>query len=105
MLMATTVVEPFGLVVQEARATGAPTIAPAIGGLAEQIRHGVDGLLYRFRDPEDLERQMLRVLTEPELLESMLRSQPQPLDRAEALASMEAFYRRVLNDLNPAPAT
>lgn len=101
MLMATTVVEPFGLVVQEARATGAPTIAPAIGGLAEQIRHGVDGLLYRFRDPEDLERQMLRILVEPKLLPEMLLDQPEPYDRANALVDVEAFYRRVLTDIEP----
>lgn len=91
-VMATTVVEVYGLVVQEARATGAPTIAPAVGGLAEQIREGVDGLLYRFRDAADLERQMGRLLREPELLPTLLRNQPEPLERSAALANLEQVY-------------
>ncbi|MGV3721413.1 MAG: glycosyltransferase [Actinomycetota bacterium] len=97
LLMATIVVEMYGLVVQEARAAGAPTIAPEVGGLAEQIRHGVDGLLYRFRDAEDLERQMHRVLTEPELLARMLESQPQPVSRTAAVTEIEGFYRQVMD--------
>src|SRR5262249_53313418 len=62
LVMATTVAEAYGRVVQEAAAVGVPTIAPAVGGIVEQIRDGVDGLLYRFRDAADLERQMACVI-------------------------------------------
>ncbi len=54
-LMATTVCEPLGRIPLEAAASGAPTIAPAIGGITETIRDGVDGLLYKFSDAKRAE--------------------------------------------------
>lgn len=95
-LMATTVCEPFGRIPLEAAASGAPTIAPAIGGITETIRDGVDGLLYEFRDPKDLERKMRRVLEEPGLVSSLienLRPVRNTLQRGDAV---EQFYYQVL---------
>jgi trehalose synthase len=45
--------EGFGLTVTEAMWKRRPVIASAVGGIQDQIRHGVDGLL--LRDPRDLE--------------------------------------------------
>jgi glycosyltransferase involved in cell wall biosynthesis len=95
-LMATTVCEPLGRIPLEAAAAGATTIAPAIGGLTETIREGVDGLLYEFRDPKDLERKMRSVLEEPGLVHRLmgnLRPVPDTRDRVEAV---EQFYFQVL---------
>lgn len=44
--------EPFGRVVIEAMALGLPVIAANIGGPAEIIRDGIDGLLVAPRDPQ-----------------------------------------------------
>lgn len=95
-VMATTVCEPLGRIPIEARAMGAPTIAPAIGGLRESIRDGVDGLLYRFRDPGDLERQMRRILTERGLFEELSAELQPVIDTRTSEASIEAVYRSIL---------
>jgi glycosyltransferase involved in cell wall biosynthesis len=91
-VMATTVCEPFGRVPLEAAAAGAPTIAPAVGGIPESIRHEEDGLLYRFLDVEDLERQMRRVLEERDLVLRLIRNVRRPPDTADVAATLEAYY-------------
>lgn len=96
-LMATLVNEPFGRVPLEAAAMGAPTIAPAVGGIKETIRDGIDGLHYRFRDTEELTRQMRRILTETGLLEKLTANLSPPLDTREQAAEVERFYRRILD--------
>lgn len=95
-LMATTVCEPFGRVSQEAASVGVPTIAPAVRGITEQIRDGLDGQRYRFRDPCDLQRQMRRILTELGLLPALIGNLRTPQDTREASAEVETFYLEVL---------
>jgi glycosyltransferase involved in cell wall biosynthesis len=46
--------EPFGLVIAEAMARGLPVIASDVGGPAEIITHGVDGLLVSPGDEQAL---------------------------------------------------
>jgi len=95
-VMATLVSEPFGRVPQEAAAMGAISIVPAVGGLTEQIRDGVDGLLFRFRDADHLTRQMRRVLTEPDLLPRLMANLWEVPDTRVQAARVEAFYDEVL---------
>jgi glycosyltransferase involved in cell wall biosynthesis len=96
LVMATQDAEPFGRVVQEASAAGAPTIGPAVGGITEQIRDGVDGLLYRFRDQGHLEFQMARILTEAGLFDRLTANLWRVIDTREAVRAVEAFYFQVL---------
>jgi glycosyltransferase involved in cell wall biosynthesis len=96
-VMATTVCEPHGRVPYEARAVGAPTIAPAVGGLEESIRNGIDGLLFRFRDTEDLTRQMRRILAEPGLFQSLVANLGPVEDVSAGIAEIERFYLDVLD--------
>jgi glycosyltransferase involved in cell wall biosynthesis len=44
--------EPFGRVVQEAYLAGLPVIAAAVGGLRGLIRHGVDGMVFEWRQDD-----------------------------------------------------
>ena len=46
--------EPFGRVVVEAMAMAVPVVATSVGGPAEIIRDGIDGLLVAPRQPEAL---------------------------------------------------
>lgn len=96
LVMATTVVEAFGRVVQEAAAAGVPTLAPACGGITEQIRDGVDGLLYQFRDRTDLERLMTRVIENPALVNQLVTNLWKVVDTREAVSAIEDFYFKVL---------
>lgn len=102
-IVATTVCEPFGLVPLEARAVGAPTIAPAIGGLPESIRDGIDGLLYRFRDAGDLERQMRRIMTEPGLFERLCSQLPPVTDARTRSQLLDDAYTGILDHPSSRP--
>lgn len=96
LVMATTVCEAYGRVVQEASAAGVPTLAPAAGGILEQIRDSVDGLLYKFRDRLDLERQMSRVVEQPLLVRRLAGNLKPVVDTRAAVAEIEAFYFKML---------
>lgn len=96
-IMATEVAEPFGRIPQEAAAAGAPSIVPAIGGLVEQIRHGVDGLQFRFRDGQDLCRQMESVLADRLLLPRLIANLPAVPDTRVAAQQVEAIYYEVVD--------
>ena len=52
------------LVIQEAFAARRPIICSGIGGMAEKVRHEVDGLHFRAGDPVDLADTMMRAGTE-----------------------------------------
>ena len=56
------------LVVQEAFLAGVPVVASGHGGLAEAVRHEVDGLLFRPGDAADLGRALRRLADDRDLL-------------------------------------
>lgn len=64
---ASTMPEPFGLVIAEAMAAGCPIVAGGLGAAPEIIEDGRSGLLFRPGDAEDLAAKIVRVLTEPGL--------------------------------------
>ena len=97
-IIATTVPEPFGRIPIEAAACGVPTIGARVGGITESIRHEENGLLYGFRDPADLTRQMRRVLEEPGLYERLSAGLSTPLDTRTRGEATEAAYRSLLAD-------
>ncbi|MCA9830399.1 MAG: glycosyltransferase family 4 protein [Dehalococcoidia bacterium] len=59
--------ESFGIVLAEAMAAGLPVVASDIPGFAAIVRDGVDGLLVRPRDEDDIAAAILRVLRSPAL--------------------------------------
>ena len=64
--------EGFGLTVTEAMWKARPVVASAVGGIQDQIEHGVSGLL--LRDPSDLDgfvSALKQVLSRPELARSL----------------------------------
>ena len=58
--------EGLPVAVMEAFALGVPVVATAVGGLAEAVTDGVDGLLVPPRDPSALAAAIIRA-AEPEL--------------------------------------
>jgi glycosyltransferase involved in cell wall biosynthesis len=51
--------------VLEAGAMGCPVVAARVGGIPEIVRDGVDGLLHRAGDPDDLAAKTIALLTDP----------------------------------------
>lgn len=63
--------EPFGLVAIEAMACGAPVLVSDAGGLPEKIKDGVNGLVFKAGDIQDLTSKLKEALKHPKDLERM----------------------------------
>ena len=59
------------LTILEAFACGTPVIASNLGSMAERVRHGYNGLLFRPGNPQDLARQVRWAFDHPEELRAM----------------------------------
>jgi glycosyltransferase involved in cell wall biosynthesis len=94
-------VENSPLVIREAQQARVPVITANAGGMAELVRHEVNGLLFRQGDPVSLSRQMQRFVDDPDearrlgargYLYSRTGDVPDIQDHAR---SMERIYDRV----------
>ena len=61
------------ITIHEAYLTGTPVLASDLGGMAEFVKDGVDGLLFEVGNPIDLAAKMLRFAHEPELAAELSR--------------------------------
>ena len=68
------------LVIQEAQAQGRPVIASNIGGMAELVEDGVNGLGVSPNDPRALASAMRRIAEEPELRRQAFQERTPPDD-------------------------
>ena len=84
------------LVVQEAFRHGRPVICGDVGGMAESVRDGVDGLHFPMGDAVGLAQAMRRAGEEPGLWERLAAHITRPRDIEEAAAEHLALYRRLL---------
>ncbi len=66
------------VVIQESFLHRRPVIASDIGGMAEKVRDGVDGLHFRVGSPEDLADTLGRALQEPDLWPRLAAAAPAP---------------------------
>jgi glycosyltransferase involved in cell wall biosynthesis len=90
------------LVIQEAFHFGRPVIASDIGGMAEKVTDGVNGLHFRANDPSSLAATMQRAATEPGLWDR-LRGGIRPVYRMDEHAQrLSAIYEELLHDRTPA---
>jgi glycosyltransferase involved in cell wall biosynthesis len=92
----------FPTTVTEAMAMGCPVVAPATGGIREQIADGESGLLCAPGDAGDLAAKVGRLLADPALAARLgdraRRDSAATLSVAAISARMAAFYRRVLDE-------
>jgi glycosyltransferase involved in cell wall biosynthesis len=85
------------IVIHEAAVAGVPVIGADIGGMAEYVKDGVNGLLFRCRDEHDLARTMQRFVDDPALVRR-LRRVPFTIKTMEAdAAALEQHYTRLLS--------
>jgi glycosyltransferase involved in cell wall biosynthesis len=97
--------ENFPCAVLEAAAMGCPTVATRIGGIPEIISDGVDGLLHRPEDVDDLAAKIMSLLEEPGRAAELGRQAVATFDRRfhpELLADRWVdFYRRAIRRGRP----
>lgn len=85
------------LVVLEAFAAGVPVIGSALGGIAEHIKHGIDGWLVEPYHSVDAWRSVLRQCAdEPQFLQALREGIAPPRSIAEAAADMHDLYAAVI---------
>lgn len=65
----TSVAENCPLALLQAMASGLPVVAPAVGGVPEVVRNGVEGLLFPAGDGDALREALQRLLDRPDLRE------------------------------------
>ena len=82
------------LVIEEARTAGRPVIASGIGGMAERVADGIDGLHVPPGDAAAL-AETLRAATDPALWRRLARASA-PADHAAFVDSHLALYRSLL---------
>ncbi|ATB31974.1 N-acetyl-alpha-D-glucosaminyl L-malate synthase BshA [Melittangium boletus] len=97
--------ESFGLAALEALSCGIPVVASDVGGIPEQIEHGVWGYLAPVGDVEAMARHVLSLVRDPERWRLFSRNARQHvLERfqlAPAIDRYEAIYRRLLAGTSP----
>ena len=91
------------LVIQEAFVHGRPVICSDIGGMAEKVTDGVDGLHFRAGDPHSLARVLERAVGEPGLWESLHEQSADVYDMDDHVASLRDMYREFLARRSPIP--
>jgi glycosyltransferase involved in cell wall biosynthesis len=84
------------LVIQEAFRHGRPVICSDIGGMAEKVTDGVDGLHFRARNALDLAATIRRAVTTPGLWERLHAGIPAVHMMDEHVARLGSLYKGVL---------
>lgn len=80
------------LVIQEAYAHGRPVICADIGGMAEKVRDGIDGLHFSARSAESLAATLRRAVDRPGLWAQLVAGVRAPPGIAQTLAQCRAAY-------------
>ncbi|MBI5650358.1 MAG: glycosyltransferase family 4 protein [Chloroflexi bacterium] len=86
----------YPLIINEAFATGTPVIASDFGGMSEFVKHETNGLLFKRGDPDDLARQLKRIVAEPGLLAQLRAHIPPVKTMTQAVVEMQQIYHSVL---------
>ncbi|MBZ6075162.1 glycosyltransferase family 4 protein [Microvirga puerhi] len=92
------------IVIQESFFHGRPMICSNIGGMAEKITDGVNGLHFRAGSSEDLIDRMTEALTKPDLWDQLRTGIQKPIDyRMSAQKHLDLYYTIATNrDVTPA---
>lgn len=84
--------ENFPTVLREAYAAGRIAVASDLGALPESVNDGVDGLLFRPDDAQDLARVLRRLLDEEGLVARLLAGVPKVADVGDQVDGLEVLY-------------
>ena len=82
------------MVIQEAFIAGRPLIVSNIGGMAEKVRDGIDGLHFSARNPIDLASKLLLASKSEILWENCRNNIQKPLSYTECAEQHIAFFQQ-----------
>ena len=84
---------PFTVI--EAQCLCTPVLGANVGGIPELVKDGATGRLFEFRDERDLERKLVKLMTDSELLERYARNckEFEPMSCEHYLGLLEDVYR------------
>jgi glycosyltransferase involved in cell wall biosynthesis len=85
------------LVIQEAFAHGRPVICSGIGGMAEKVMHGVNGLHFRADDPRSLAETIRQATSSPGLWETLQSGIPALYPMAEHVTTLSELYQALID--------
>ncbi len=91
------------LVIQEALVHRRPVICSDIGGMAEKVTDGVDGLHFRANSPQALAETILKAVGEPARWSDLRPSKPNVHDMEQHVATLTQLYRSLLAAESPRP--
>jgi hypothetical protein len=94
------------ITIHEAHLLATPVVTSGIGGMAEFVRDGIDGLHFRAGDAQDLAAKLQRFLDEPGLAAALVRDPPALKTLEQDGATMEYRYRALCarrSSLGPKP--
>ena len=91
-------IENAPFVIKEAFAAGVPVLASNLGGMAELVEDGRNGLLFDAGDPDDLRRVIRRLLDEPSLLGTLRAGIPRVKTVDEDAAWTQAIYEDIVRE-------
>jgi glycosyltransferase involved in cell wall biosynthesis len=84
------------VVIQEAFTNGKPVICSNIGGMAEKVRHGVDGLHFAASQPMSLALALMELAENPAHLARLTAGVQKRMTTDEALDAHLQFYRSIM---------
>ncbi len=95
-------VEPFGMGLVEAMAAGIPVVSTSVGGLAEIVTDGVDGLHVPPLSPDAIARAVIRIFREPGLRERLVAAGRIRARHFDAPCAMERLVAHFRGAIGPA---
>lgn len=90
------------LVIQEAFSAGIPVIGSDVYGIAEQVRNGVNGLLFKFGDRNSLKAVLEKAVTDPRAFKEFGKNSRQPRQFKAVADDYISIYAK-LQQLKPVP--
>jgi glycosyltransferase involved in cell wall biosynthesis len=81
------------LVIQSALASKTPVIVTNLGGMAELIKHDVNGLTFELNNADSLKAQLMRLLNEPDLLKRLTSNIEPERTTSQMVDEIECLYK------------
>ncbi len=97
LCLCSTFSEMSPLVIQEAYAAGIPVLASNVYGNAEQVKDGFNGWMFKFKDADDLRKQLQALINDPSLIDDAKKNIPSTKPFHIVVSAYLELYKNILN--------